>query len=243
MRRLETVSVVEALEEELVRRVLDGELAPGEHLRETELSEQYEVGRHTLRAAFDGLVHRGVLQRARNRGVFVREFTERDLAEIYELRTALEAQAFRSLAARRAVPDAARDAIARLRALDAGSPRRLVVDADLAFHRAVVIGVGNGRLARAHEDLQVEIRLCLAQLVQGYATARELAAQHDDLLRAIESGRPARAEAAIRGHLEEATRWLIERAATRSRHAGRSPAAAAAEPDGASPSGRSRTSG
>jgi DNA-binding GntR family transcriptional regulator len=213
MRRLETVSSVEALEDEVERRILDSEFVPGEHLREIELSEEYQVGRHTLRAAFDGLVRRRLLERARNRGVFVRAFTERDIGEIYELRTALEVQAFRTLAARRAVPDAARDAVAELRTLNSRSPRRLVVEADLAFHRAIVVGTGNARLARAHEDLQSEIRLCLAQLVQGYATVRELATQHSGLLQAIESGRPAKAEAAIRDHLDQATEWLVEHAA------------------------------
>jgi DNA-binding GntR family transcriptional regulator len=213
MRRLETVSIVEALEDEVERRILDGEFVPGEHLREIELSEEYQVGRHTLRAAFDGLVRRRLLERTRNRGVFVRAFTERDIGEIYELRTALEVQAFRTLAARRAVPDAARDAIAELRTLNSRSPRRLVVEADLAFHRSIVVGTGNARLARAHEDLQSEIRICLAQLVQGYATVRELAKQHSGLLQAIESGRPAKAEAAIRDHLDQATVWLVEHAA------------------------------
>src|SRR6266498_3305042 len=205
MRQLETVSIVEAL---------DGEFAPGEHLREIELSAQYQVGRNTLRAAFDGLVRRRLLQRARNRGVFVRAFTEQDLAEIYELRTALEAQAFRTLATRRAVPEAAREAMARYRTLNSRSPRRLVVEADLAFHRAIVVATGNSRLARLHEDLQAEIELCLAQLAQSYATVRELAAQHGELLEAVESGRPAKAEAAIREHLENATAWLIEHVAT-----------------------------
>jgi len=55
---------------------------------------------------------------------------------------------------------------------------------------------------------------CLAQLAQSYATVRELAAQHGELLEAIESGRPAKAEAAIREHLENATAWLIEHVAT-----------------------------
>jgi len=214
MRQLETVSIVEALEDELARRILDGEFAPGEHLREIELSAQYQVGRHTLRAAFDGLVRRGLLQRARNRGVFVRQFTPQDMAEIYELRTALEAQAFRTLAARRSVPEAAREAIARYRTLNSRSPRRLVVEADLAFHRAIVVATGNSRLARVHEDLQAEIELCLAQLAHSYATVRELAAQHGELLEAVESGRPAKAEAAIREHLENATAWLIEHVAT-----------------------------
>jgi DNA-binding GntR family transcriptional regulator len=212
MIQLEVTSIVEVLEEELARRILDGDLSPGEHLRELELSEQYEVGRHTLRAAFDGLVRRGLLQRARNKGVFVREFTAHDLAEIYELRTALEAQAFRTLAARGTVPDEAREAMKLYRTLNSRSPRRLVVEADLAFHRAIVAATGNARLARAFRNLQSEIELCLAQLARSYASVRDLAAQHADLLKAIESGRPAIAEAAIREHLGNATAWLIEHA-------------------------------
>jgi DNA-binding GntR family transcriptional regulator len=213
VRKLETVSIVEALEDDLERRVLDGEFRPGEHLREIELADEYGVGRHTLRAAFDGLVRRRLLDRARNRGVFVRELTETDLLEIYHLRTALEVQAFRLLAAGKEVPAGAREALADLRKLDSQSPWRLVVEADLAFHRAIVAGAGNARLERAYGDLQSEILLCLAQLVHGYASVRQLTRQHAGLLRAIESGRPATAESAIRDHLEGATAWLVDHVA------------------------------
>jgi DNA-binding GntR family transcriptional regulator len=213
MRRLETVSIVEALEEELARRILDAELAPGEHLREVELAAEYEVGRHTLRAAFDGLVRRGLLERARNRGVFVRQFTEQDLAEIYEVRTAVEAQAFRTIAKRGAAPEAAFVAIRRYRALTARSPRRLIVEADLAFHRAIVSSTGNERMTRVFDQLQSEVELCLAQLVKGYATVRQIARHHAELVRAIETGDPDVAERAIRTHLEDATGWLIEHVA------------------------------
>jgi DNA-binding GntR family transcriptional regulator len=212
MQQLGTISIVEALEEELARRILDGDLTPGEHLREIELAEHYEVGRHTLRAAFDRLVRRGLLQRARNRGVFVREFTAQDLTEMYELRTALEVQAFRALAVRGTVPDGAREAMKSYRTLNSRSPRRLVVEADLAFHRAIVAATGNARLGRAFRDLQSEIELCLAQLARSYASVGDLAAQHAQLLQAIESRRPAAAEAAIREHLGNATAWLVEHA-------------------------------
>jgi DNA-binding GntR family transcriptional regulator len=214
LRKLRTVSTVEALQDDLERRVLEGEFRPGEHLREHELAEQYGVGRHTLRAAFDVLVRHGLLARERNRGVFVPELTPRDLGEIYELRTALEAQAFRTLAARREVPEPARDALARMRTLDGASPWRLLVQDDLAFHRAIVVGAGNERLARAHEHLQAEILLCLAQLVHGYAAVEELTAQHAELLAAIERGDPDEAEAALRAHLDRATAWLAEHAAS-----------------------------
>jgi DNA-binding GntR family transcriptional regulator len=214
-RQLETVSVVEALEDDLERRVLEREFQPGEHLREVELSEEYQVGRHTLRAAFDGLARRGILEKARNRGVFVRLLTDHDLVEIYQLRLALEAEAFRALALRREAPKGAVEALRQLRRLNARSPQQAFVEADLAFHGAIVDATRNLRLARAHRELGAEMRLLLAQLVNRYATARELAAEHTQLLKAIGSGDPDVAEAAIRDHLERATEWLIEHATTR----------------------------
>ena len=216
LRKLETVSTIEALEYDLEQRILEGELVAGDHLREVELAEEYGVGRHTLRAAFDGLVHRGLLQKARNRGVFVRVLTERDLREIYELRTALEVEAFRALAHRGGdVPPAARAAAEHLKALGQRAAQREVVEADFDFHRAVVDGVGNERLSRAHEQLRAEMRLCLAQLVNRYASVGELAKEHRELLERIELGDPATAEDAIRGHLERAVVWLVENGAGR----------------------------
>jgi DNA-binding FadR family transcriptional regulator len=65
---------------------------------------------------------------------------------------------------------------------------------------------------RAHDDLTWEILLSLAQLVEGYASVRELIAMHTELLEVIERGRSSKAETAIRDHLERATAWLTARA-------------------------------
>jgi DNA-binding GntR family transcriptional regulator len=211
--RRQTTSRVETLEDELERLVLDGRFKPGEHLGEIALAEEFDVGRNTLRAAFDGLVRRGLLVKSRNRGVFVRALTAHDLGEIYEVRVALEVQAARILAARKHVPDSARAALAQHHRLGPRSSQRVVVEADLAFHRALVVATGNARLTRAHKQLEIEILLCLAQLVRGYATVGQLAGEHGSLLEAIESGRPDTAESVIRGHLENATTWLVAHAA------------------------------
>ena len=210
LRRLGTVSPVQALEEDLERRTLDGEFQPGEHLREVELARQYDVGRNTLRAAFDGLARRGLLVKSRNRGVFVRVLTSRDLVEVYELRSAIEIQAGRSLAARRSVPEEAQRALAAQRRLTGDSARRDLVEADLAFHRAIVDGAGNSRLSAVHRDIAAEIRLSLAQLMEtDYATVEDLTAEHANVLRAVLSGEEGTAEALIRRHLEVATAWLV----------------------------------
>jgi DNA-binding FadR family transcriptional regulator len=84
------------------------------------------------------------------------------------------------------------------------------VEADLAFHRAIVDGAGNGRLAAVHRDIAAEIRLSLAQLIEtDYATVEDLTAEHADVLEALLSGEAGTAEVVIRRHLEAATAWLV----------------------------------
>jgi DNA-binding GntR family transcriptional regulator len=198
----------------LQRRILQGEFTPGEHLREIELAEQYHIGRHTLRAAFDALVRCGLLGKQRNRGVFVRRLTPDDLQEIYELREALEVEAFRILAGRRIVPEEALEKIEELKRFNSRTPRRDVIETDLAFHRALVAATGNARLTRTHREQGAEVRLCLAQLVNGYAGPRELAAEHAELLEPLARGDMEEAERIIREHFSNALAWLVEHAAT-----------------------------
>jgi DNA-binding FadR family transcriptional regulator len=87
-----------------------------------------------------------------------------------------------------------------------------VIEADLAFHRALVAATGNARLTRVHRELGAEIRLLLAQLVKGYASPQDLAADHARLLEPIRRGRPQAAERAIREHFFTALDWLLEHA-------------------------------
>ncbi|MER7334768.1 MULTISPECIES: FCD domain-containing protein [unclassified Micromonospora] len=128
------------------------------------------------------------------------------------LRAAVEAQAFRVLAQRRHVPPAATEAITALNRISSRSPQRDFVEADLAFHSAIVHGTRNARLIRVHDGLRAEILLLLAQLAIRYPSVRQLAREHNELVTAITHGTPTEAEATIRAHLERAAEWLAAHA-------------------------------
>lgn len=207
--RIHPVSTVAALEQALEDRILDAELPAGAHLREAELTKEYDVARHSLRAACDALARRGLLTKRVNRGFFVPELTRRDAEEIFELRTALELPVVCRIAQEHdGVPDATRDALSTMAALADDAPWREIVRADVAFHRGLVAAAGNSRLARAHADLLAEITLCLVQTGWTYDKASEVAREHHDLFQAIESGDADRAERELRAHFDEALRRL-----------------------------------
>ena len=123
--------------------------------------------------------------------------TPRDLVEVYELRSAMRSRRAQPGSPARG-PEEARRALAAQRRLTGDSARRDLVEADLAFHRAIVDGAGNGRLSAVHRDIAAEIRLSLAQLMETEYTVKEFTAEHAHVLEAVESGEPSTTEAVIR---------------------------------------------
>jgi len=205
---IQPVSTVAALERALEDRILDGDLGPGAHLRESDLATEYDVARHSLRAACDALARRGLLAKRINRGFFVPELTRRDAEEIYGLRMALELPVVRDLARSREIPPATRAALAAMDALPDDAPWRDIVRADVGFHCGLVAAAANSRLARAHGDLMSEVTLCIVQTGRTYDSTTEIAGEHHDLTQAIESGDPDRADRELHAHFDEGLRRL-----------------------------------
>lgn len=76
--------------ERLRRAIAQGDVAPGQRLVESELVEQFEVTRGSVRAAIDELVAEGLIERIHNRGARVRKVSLEQAVEILECRRALE---------------------------------------------------------------------------------------------------------------------------------------------------------
>jgi DNA-binding GntR family transcriptional regulator len=202
--RIATVSTVEAAANAIRDLILNGDLAPGSRLRENDFAERLGVARHSFRAATQILIGEGLLRREPNRGVSVPVFSEADVEDIFKLRAALEIEATRLAIEAGVVPDAAREAVAELQGLSAKAQWSDVVQPDLTFHRAIIDAAGSPRLVRAYHGLQSEIVLCMVQLQPAYDHPKEVAAEHEELLAAIESRDPDRAEKLWRAHLDEA---------------------------------------
>ena len=117
---------------------------------------------------------------------------------------------FRSLALGGSVPaDAAsahRDLLEHVRAGDTASLAR----ADIAFHRALVVGQPSARLARMHSLMMGEIELCIGQ-VQAHRLIdpQDVAAQHSGILDAVAAGDADAAGSLTRAHIEGARDRLL----------------------------------
>ena len=207
---LQVVSVADAVANELRHRLLAGDYAAGQELRDTELADELGAARPTVRAAVQTLVADGLLERGRGRSARVRSFTAFDAVDLYRVRQPIEA------AAVRLIIDQARPLAGLQSALDAFTALRddvswdVVADHDIAFHRAMFAAAGSPRLLRAFDGVAAELRLLIAQLRPAYHGAHELAAEHAALLRALQAGQLSPAIEAWYEHLDIAERFFLD---------------------------------
>ena len=83
---------------EIKRRIIAGDYAPGERLVELQLAESLGVSRTPIRLAFEELTKDGLLERLPTRGFRVKSFNPKDLSDAIEVRGTLEGMAARLVA-------------------------------------------------------------------------------------------------------------------------------------------------
>jgi DNA-binding GntR family transcriptional regulator len=199
------VSAADRLAASLRERILEGELAEGAPLREQHLSDATGASRHTVRAALRRLAGEGLVTIEPNRGAFVRRFGREDIRALGELRIALEVEAARLALERHdgRLPKAVHKASVELTAACASGAFAPVTTAHERLHHAIVEASRSPRLVAVHLPLAREMILFLVQLRPFWDMAH-LAAEHEELIRALESTGPE----ALRLHISASTEAL-----------------------------------
>lgn len=181
---------------------------------ENVLATQLGVGRSTVREAVRVLVAAGQLETRQGSGTYVLaaepppEWEPRvrraDVLDVYEVREALESQAARLAAERRTDADltAIDAALVAREAARAGGAVEPFVDADLAFHHAIVAASHNALLEEMFRSFLGALRAALVHVVE--ETVLDVvddARAHADLAAAIRAGDPDAAIAATHANV------------------------------------------
>jgi DNA-binding GntR family transcriptional regulator len=190
---LHVPTISEALVKSIRTMIFSGELRPGERLIEERLAQRFGVSRPPLREAMRVLAQGGIITSSPRRGFIVTPISGDDVREIYELRFVLErAAAELSLPLkdpRRLQP--ARDALDRMRQEAAQNDPDLMLEANSAFHSALVALPGNSRIIAAYATILEQLEMCMTINLKFrqelYKDPQDVVRRHEHLLALIEA--------------------------------------------------------
>ncbi|MGC0418709.1 GntR family transcriptional regulator [Embleya sp. AB8] len=188
---------------ELRAALIAGEMRPGVVYSAPALAAQFGVSPTPVREAMLDLANEGLVEAVRNKGFRVTELSDRELDEFTEVRALIEVPVVARLAGvvtperLAALRPVAEEIVA---AAEVGDLIRYV-EADRRFHLSLLALAGNEHLVRVVGDLRKRSRLYGLSRLARNGRLSASAAEHLELLDALATGDPARAEQVMARHI------------------------------------------
>jgi DNA-binding GntR family transcriptional regulator len=186
------------------REILCGKLPVGSIVAEGAVADELGISKTPVRQALQSLRRDGLLELGPRRQLTVRGFSSEHRREIRDVRIALE-----SLSVRRACETMSIEEIDYLRllliqqkrAIDAGDEDRFI-ELDEQFHLHIAAAAGLPIVERFLAQLRGFVRVMRLGTTRPPGHLHEVWSEHERIADMLEARKPARAEKALREHLE-----------------------------------------
>ena len=210
-----SVSLKDQVYSHLRTKMLSGELGPGSQLSHRAIAKEIGVSFTPVREAINRLATEGLVESKPRMGTFVATCTREELAELYDLREAIEGHAAEKAAL--AISDADIEAMERCiqaqeAVLERVQARRedvaslqesgVFIRADAEYHLLLLTAAGNKRMLRLISELHV--------LTHGFTSRcgavseqliRKVVAEHREIVRCLRENKAEGARKALVEHI------------------------------------------
>lgn len=195
----------------LLDAISDGSLAPGARITQEDIAEQLAVSRQPVLQALRLLKKDGLVQDAPGRGLIVTPLDATSIAQVYQVRGALDVLAARLAAGRRATIDAG--IIDQGRRAARGRNIKAMIEVDIAFHNAIYEASGNPLIGASARPHWVHLRRVMGASLQSAPRREAIWEEHAAIAEAIAAGDADRAADLIDHHALRASDHLKARLA------------------------------
>lgn len=183
-------------------QILQSKIKPGERILEQEIADELEISRGPVRESLRQLEQEGLLEYRRNRGCVVREFQKEDAAEIFFIRSALEAASVMYCEGN--IPDSLlaqmEEVLNRMQDTADNGELTEFVEQDQMFHSLIVKACGLERLYALWNSLTpVSIALFMTDSRKNFVLKKQYL-RHKQVLEALKSKNVDQAQKAIYAH-------------------------------------------
>jgi DNA-binding GntR family transcriptional regulator len=219
LQTLRDTSLAKLVREDLLGRILRGDLAPGERINEPDVCARLQVSRVPVREALRELESSGLVASRKHSGTFVREIQDSEVLDLYEIRGLLDGFAGAKVAA---LPDVPRHTVANalstsITAMQAAATRQDVAAyyaENLQFHWCIIEAAGNPALANTYREVVQKLHLArLKSLSQGLNMQNSVN-EHTRIAQAIAQGQTQETQHLLTQHVSSAFVRLQQSQAT-----------------------------
>lgn len=176
--------------ETLKGAIFEGNLQPGDSLREAHLAQELKVSQATVRDALVQLERLGLVKRVPNKGTSVTKLSKKDIQDRIAVRSTLEEMAFTSAAERMTKPDFD-ELNKRLDNLSNSISKDAYFEtahADLEFHRFIWEQSGNKVLLETLEQLVMPLFAFISIVRKsGRHDLKKAVSSHEKLISVLKS--------------------------------------------------------
>lgn len=219
--------LAEDIYEQILAAILNGNMLPGERIVQEKIAREINVSRTPVREALLRLQHEGILQAAGRWGFTIRSFSAAEACELYTAREAVEGYSARFVATANdkrqlEMISAAMQIEAQVKADDL----RAYFDVNRNIHRVIVEQTGNRILLEVFDSIWnrgIALQM-FAQLYTSHGLVLPTA-QHHELLQALSSADPIKAETAMIEHIRAGLAQQLNQLRYSQRHAAASASA------------------
>ena len=198
---LTRISLSQQIRDQLLDRIVRGELLPGARLIELKIAAEFSTSQAPVREALRELEAMGVIETLPNKGARVRTITNEELCQLYDVRAQLEAYGTQ-LATEKKVQLKSRlkDCVRAMKKAAREEDSTAFSGHNSHFHRIIVESSGNTILLDLWENLNVQART-MTNVNRSRRNLMELADSHLQIIDAIASGDPDLASTLAREHV------------------------------------------
>jgi len=207
-------SIVDIAKRHIEEWIITGQFLPGEQLKEEEISQRLEISRPPVREALKALEATGLVIRKPRRGVFVPEMTEKDIWEIYTLKSTLY-----EMAIDLAIPEFTKKEVHRLESLVEKMEACVKEDPfnvlqyqklHRTFHSIIMDVAGNKRLKTFADNLHNQVSMISYKTLQKREHYLSSLYYHREILRTIKEKDIKNARKIMKEHVLSALDVLRE---------------------------------
>jgi DNA-binding GntR family transcriptional regulator len=209
-------TIAEQVARQLRKQIILGQLAPGEHLKEVRLAEQFDVSRSTIREVLRRLEGENLVEMISHRGARIAQFGPGDAVEIYELHAMLEEYSIRHvpLPLSAELVERLTGIVAQMKRLTLPEDVDLFIDLDNDFHETLMRAANRRQVYRVWLGLKSLHGILVGVAARhGQSNIDLISARHQHIIDALRQDDHDVAAAVIGDHYRSMAEQLRRRMA------------------------------